>query len=157
MGDEQEKAAIGVLARKKINKDRQDAGQPPLTQEQVDSNPEMVAGALAGLNLSDPKQLAAIGDEEGAAAINLLSKKKKEREGGQQQQPQNEKKGCPPSDGVFHAYAVEAGNSQNRYALTFANPKAADDFAAQLKKDYPNQAKRKYRNHLIPFLRFLIE
>lgn len=39
LSDEQKKAAIGVLTRKKINKDRQDAGQPPLTQEQVDSNP----------------------------------------------------------------------------------------------------------------------
>jgi hypothetical protein len=120
-----------------MDNDRKNSGQPPVSDEEW-KNPQTQMGAIAGLNLNNPKELIAIGGEEGTAVVELLARKKAE-------QAQAQAAKCPPSEGVFHAYAVQSGNPQApRYAVTFANPTVANEYAAQLSKDYPNVTTRKW-------------
>jgi hypothetical protein len=92
--------------------------------------------------LNNKEQLLAIGDEEGKGAIELLAKKKAEKVEAQKIEAQQG--GCPPSEGLFYAYAIQSGNPQApRYAVTFDSPATADEYAKQLAKDYPQAKSRK--------------
>jgi len=138
VGDEEEKAAIGVLARKKQDEGRKKKGEKELTDEEWEkqwATEEGKQAAIAGLDLSNPEILN-IGGEEGKGKLELLAKKKKEREA--------KPKPCPPSEGVFYGFAVpKGGNPQApRYAITFASPQVADEYAKQLEKDHPNHQAR---------------
>jgi hypothetical protein len=140
VGGDDEKAAIRVLAKKKIQQDAKERGETPPTDEELEKKETTDLLGLAKLNLSNPTQLAALGgDEDGEKAIHLLATKGKERNAKQAAQ----KKPSPSSDGVFYAYGVRKGQASKepQYLFTFANAKVANEYFDKVQKKY-NGAQR---------------
>jgi hypothetical protein len=145
VGDDREKAAVGLLAKKKIESDRKKGIQRgPVPATDLEGKPTSDLLGLAKLNLKDSDTLLALaGEDDGRAAINLLAQGKKKRETEQQQQGGFEE--CPTSDGLFYAYAVQSSSPHNRYqpqpgppkyTYTFGNPAIANAYFGKAEKKF---------------------
>ncbi|QDS76109.1 hypothetical protein FKW77_006481 [Venturia effusa] len=137
-------------------------GGAPAQDEQA--NRDAMLGNIADVDLAKGKDLLNVGGEQGKGNINLLTKDPEKKPttatntnatngsgkgdssdssgaGPQQDGSKKHSKTCPPSNGIFYAYASQVGTGK-KYLLTFSNAKVANEYFEKVAEVHKGDAYR---------------
>ncbi|TID18238.1 hypothetical protein E6O75_ATG06314 [Venturia nashicola] len=131
---------------------------------------DALLGNLADVDTAKDKDLLNVGGEQGKGNINLLTKDKEKKpapanntnasnntgktnntnasngdgggnSSGEQDESKSHSKTCPPSNGIFYAYAAQVGTGK-KYLLTFPNAKVANEYFDKVAEVHKGDAYR---------------